>query len=38
MNNTMSAYAKTMFLDTEAKEVKVSDGSFEDEMVSDFAK
>ena len=38
MNNAMSAYAKRMFLDSEAKEVKVSDGSFDDEMVSDFAK
>ena len=38
MNNAMSAYAKRMYFDTEPKEVKVSDGSFEDEMVNDFAK
>ena len=32
----MSSYAKRMFLDNEAKEVKFSDGAYDDEMVSNF--
>ena len=32
----MSSYAKRMFLDDEAKEVKLSDGTYDDEMVSNF--
>ena len=38
ITNSMSAYAKWMFLDTEAKEVKVIDGSYEEEKASDFSK
>ena len=34
----MSAYAKWMFLDTEAEEVKVTYGSYEEETASDFSK
>ena len=32
----MSYYAKRMFLDNEAKEVKFSDAAYDDEMVSNF--
>ena len=34
--DAMSSYAKRMFLDDEAKEVKLSDGANDDEMVSNF--
>ena len=34
--DAMSSYAKRMFLDDEAKEVKLSDGTYDDEMVSNF--
>ena len=34
--DAMSSYAKRMFLDNEAKEVKFSDAAYDDEMVSNF--
>ena len=32
--DAMSSYAKRMFLDNEAKEVKLSDGAYDDEMAT----
>ena len=34
--DAMSLYAKRVFIDDEAKEVKLSDGTYDDEMVSNF--
>ena len=38
ITNAMSAYAEWMFLDTEAEEVKVTNGSYEEEMASNISK